>query len=94
MELAPKAQVLEGQSIYGHFGIKSLGNAISRGLKTYFSTTDDMLLRQNTRKTGNNAIKMSQAFHNTTWFESFTDQTLFNYALNSFIIIIQWYFFC
>ena len=82
LELAPKAQVLEGQSIYGHFGIQSLANAISRDLKTYFSTADAMLLRQNTRKTGNNAVKMSQTFHDTTWFERFTDLNLFNYALN------------
>ena len=53
-----------------------------RGLKTYFSTADAMLLRQNTRKTGNNAVKMSQTFHDTTWFERLTDLNLFNYALN------------
>ena len=30
---------------------------------TVFSTADAMLFRQNTGKTGNNAVKMSQAFH-------------------------------
>ena len=34
--------------------------------KRYFSTTDTMLLRPNTCKTGNSAIKMSQAFHDIT----------------------------
>ena len=42
------------------------------------------LFRRNTRKTGNNAIKMSQAFHDITWFERFTDLNLFKYAFNAF----------
>ena len=41
--------------------------------KRYFSIADAMLLRQNTRKTGNDAVKVSQAFHNMAWFERFTD---------------------
>ena len=46
-----------------------------------------MLFRQNTRKTGNSAVEMSQAFHNTGWFERFTDLNLFKYA---FIVIQKW----
>ena len=41
-----------------------------------------MLFRQNTHKTGNNAVEMSQAFHNIAWFERFTDLNLFKYAFN------------
>ena len=36
-----------------------------------------MLVRQNTHKTGNNAFKMSQAFHDITRFEHFTYLNLF-----------------
>ena len=46
-----------------------------------------MLFHQNTYKTGNNAIKMSQAFHVIVWFECFTDLTLFKYAFN---VIQNW----
>ena len=48
---------------------------------------DAMLFCQNTRKTGNNAVKMSQAFHNITQFECFTDLNLFKY---SFYVIQTW----
>ena len=42
-----------------------------------------MLFRQNTRKTaGNNAVEMSQAFHDVARFERFTDLNLFKYAFN------------
>ena len=41
-----------------------------------------MLFRHNTRKTGNNAIEMSQPFLNITRFECFTDLNLFKYAFN------------
>ena len=37
---------------------------------------------ENTRKTGNNAVEMSQAFHNIAWFERLTDLNLFKYAFN------------
>ena len=42
LELAPKAQVLEGRGIQGYFEIKSLGNGASRGFQVEFSTTDAM----------------------------------------------------
>ena len=41
--------------------------------KRYFSTVDSMLLHQDTRKTGNNAVAQ---------FERFTDLNLFKYAFN------------
>ena len=47
-----------------------------------FSTTDSMLFRQNTGKTGNNVIEMSQAFHDIAQFEHFKDLNLFKHALN------------
>ena len=52
----------------------SLRNGISRAFQEVFSTADTVLFRQNTRKTGNNAVKMSQAFH--TQLECFTDLNL------------------
>ena len=47
-----------------------------------FSTTDSMLFHQNTRKTGNSAIEMSQAFHDIAQFEHFMDLNLFKHAFN------------
>ena len=47
-----------------------------------FSTTDSMLFHLNTRKTGNSAIEMSQAFHDIAQFEHFTDLNLFKHAFN------------
>ena len=47
----------------------------------------NMLFRQNTRNTENNAIKMSQAFHDIAQFERFTDLNLFNYTFN---VIQNW----
>ena len=49
MELAPKAQVLGGRGIQGHFEIQSLRNGISR--QEVFSTADGMLFRENTCNT-------------------------------------------
>ena len=49
LELAPKAQVLKGRGIQGHFEIQSLRNVISRGFEEVFSTADAMLFHQNTR---------------------------------------------
>ena len=43
---------------------------------------DAMLFRQNTRKTGNNAVEMSQVFHDIARFECFTALKLFKYAFN------------
>ena len=52
-----------------------------------FSTMDSILFRQNTRKTENNAIKISQAFHDITRLKHFTDLKLFKYAFN---VIQNW----
>ena len=46
-----------------------------------------MLICQNTHRTGNNAVKMSQAFHDITRFKHCTDLNLFKYALN---VIQNW----
>ena len=61
--------------------------AFPRGFQEVFSSVNDILFRQNTLKTGNNAIKMSQAFHNIAWFERFTDLNLFKYVFN---VIQNW----
>ena len=42
---------------------------------------------ENTHKTGNNAIEMSQAFHDLTLFEHFTYLNLFKYLFN---VIQNW----
>ena len=46
-----------------------------------------MLIFQNTRKTRNNAVEMSQAFHDIVQFEHFMDLNLFKYAFN---VIQNW----
>ena len=46
-----------------------------------------MLFRRNTRKTGSNAVEMSQAFHDVARFERFTGLKLFKYAFN---VIQNW----
>ena len=90
LELTPKAHVLEGQGIQGYFEIKSLRNGISRGFQEEFFTADAMLFRQNTHKTRNNAVKMSQVFHDIAPFKRFTDLNLFKYA---FSVIQNWEFY-
>ena len=50
--------------------------------KRYFSTANAMLLCQNTRKTGNNAVEMFQAFHDMALFKRFTGLNLFKYVFN------------
>ena len=85
MELTPKA----------HFEIKTLGYGISRDFQELFFTEDEILFCQNTSRTKNNGVEMSQAFYDIAWFECFTDLTLFKYA---FSVIqrhsyVQWCFF-
>ena len=46
-----------------------------------------MLFWRNTRKTGNNTVDMSQAFHDIARFERFTDLNLFKCAVN---VIQNW----
>ena len=46
-----------------------------------------MLFRQNTHKTGKNAVEMSQAFQDIPQFKHFTDLNLFKY---SFDVIQTW----
>ena len=46
-----------------------------------------MLFRQNTSKTGNCAVEMSQAFHDIVRFERFRNLNLFKYA---FDVIQNW----
>ena len=55
--------------------------------KRYFASRMPPLFHQNTRKTGNNAVEMSQLFHDIAWFERFTDPSLFKYA---FSVIQNW----
>ena len=48
-------------------------NMCAKILKDYFTATADaMLFRYNTHKTGNNAVQMSQAFHDIPQFKCFT----------------------
>ena len=75
LELTPKAQVSQGRGIQRHFEIQSLGNSISRGFQEVFSIPHAKFFRCNTHNTGNNAVKMSQVFHNMAQFKCFTGLT-------------------
>ena len=46
------------------------------GFQEKFSTADTMLICQTTRKTGNNALEMSQAFQEMTRFKCLRDLNL------------------
>ena len=46
-----------------------------------------MLFGQNTHKTANNAVKMSQVFHDVARFKCFKDLNLFKYT---FSVIQNW----
>ena len=48
----------------------------------WYSTADARLCHQNTRKTRNNVIDMSQAFKDIAQFERFTYLNLLEYAFN------------
>ena len=61
--------------------------AISRVFQELFSTAGTMLFCQNTGRTRNNAVEMSQAFHDIAQFKRFTDLNLFKYAFN---VIQNW----
>ena len=61
--------------------------AFSGVFKRYFPPQMLYCFRQNTRNTGNNAIEMSEALHDITRFERFTDLNLFKYAFN---VIQNW----
>ena len=52
-----------------------------------FSTAAAMLFCHNTCKTGNNGVKISQAFHDIVRFERLTDLNPFKYA---FCAIQNW----
>ena len=52
-----------------------------------FSTAAAMLFCHNTCKTGNNGVKISQAFHDIARFERLTDLNPFKYA---FCAIQNW----
>ena len=60
-------------------------NGISRGFQGVFSTA--MQFHQNTHKSGNNSVKMSQVSLDIVQFECFTDLNLFKYAFN---VIQNW----
>ena len=47
---------------------------------------DALFFCQNTLKTGNNAVEMSQAFHDIARFERFIDLNLFKCAFNCNVI--------
>ena len=78
----------------GHFGNLSLGNGTTRGFQDVFLTAD-ATFRQNTCKTGNNAIKMSLAFQDIAQFERFTGlnmlEDVFNVIQNPETDALQFY---
>ena len=83
LELTPKAQVLEGRGTRDILKFRVLEMAFSGVFKRHFPPRMPMMLfHQNTHKTGNNAVEMSQAFHDIARFKRFTDLNLFKYAFN------------
>ena len=54
-----------------------------------------ILFRQNTSRTKNNGVEMSQAFYDIAQFECFTALTLFKYAFKTIQrhSYVQWCFF-
>ena len=73
MELTTKAQVL--------------GNGVSRGFQEVFLTVNTIVFRQNTQKTGNNAIEMSEPYLDIACFKHFIDLNLLEYMFN---VIQNW----
>ena len=65
----------------------SLRNHVYMDFQEVFSIADAIFFRRNTRKTGNNAGKMSVVFLSMAQFERFTDLNLFKYAFN---VIQNW----
>ena len=76
MELALEAQVLETSRDMLKFRVSEM--ALPGVFKRYFPPRTS-LFRQNTGKTGNNAVKMSQVFRD---IKHFTDLSLFKNAFN------------
>ena len=73
LELTTKAQVL--------------GNGVSRGFQEVFLTVNTIVFRQNTQKTGNNAIEMSEPYQDIACFKHFIDLNLLEYTFN---VIQNW----
>ena len=57
--------------------------AFSGVFKRYFPLRTPCFFCQNTLKTGNNGVEMSQAFHDIARFERFIDLNLFKCAFNN-----------
>ena len=60
---------------------------VFRGFSKDVSTADAILFRQKTCKTGNNAVEMSQAYHDIAHLECFKDLNVFKYV---FTVIQNW----
>ena len=71
----------------GHLGTFGKWESRKWRFQEAFFTAYSTLFRQNTRKTGNNAVKISQAFQDIARFEHFTDLNLLKYA---FDVIQNW----
>ena len=85
--LHQRPKFLRAEASRDILSLLSLRNGIFRGFHEVFSTMEAILFRQNTCNTWNNAIEMSQAFHDIARFERFTDLNLFKYAFN---VIQNW----
>ena len=82
-----KHKFLRGRGIWEHFENSSIRNGICRGFQGAFFTAYRTLFHQNTHKTDNNAVEMSQAFQDIARFEHFTDLNLLKYV---FDVIQNW----
>ena len=72
MELALRHKFLRAEASSDILKFKVSKILFPGVFRRYFPDADAMLFRQNTRKTGNNAVEMSQAFHNMARIERFT----------------------
>ena len=59
------------------------------GIQEVFSTMDAMLFCQKARKTGNNVVKIPQAFPDIAWLKCFPVLNLFKY-MYVFDVIQNW----
>ena len=72
MELAPKAQILEAKTSRDILKFRVWEMAFAVVFKRYVPPRTHFFSHQNTRKTGNDAVEMSQAFHDIARFTRFT----------------------
>ena len=91
VQLAPRHRCLRAEASRDILKFRVLEMPFPRVFKRYFHCGHHVVSSEyieNTRKTGNNVVKMSQAFHDITQLKHFTDLNLFKYEFN--VMIQNW----